>query len=45
MVYGRIPRGPLTLLKENWTGVRDMPLSLTVEYLNDLRQNLEIASS
>jgi len=45
MVYGRIPRGSLALLKENWTGVRDMPLSLTVEYLNDLRQNLEIASS
>jgi len=48
MVYGRIPRGPLAVLKENWTGVRDMPLSLgqtTVEYLNDLRQNLEIASS
>jgi len=48
MVYSRIPRGPLAALKENWTGFRDMPLSLgqtTVEYLNDLRQNLEIASS
>ena len=50
MVYGlrRIPRGPLAVLKENWTGFRDMPLSLgqtTVEYLNDLRQKLEIAGS
>ena len=42
MVYGRIPRGPLAVLEENWTGFRDMPRSLgqtTVEYLNDLRQN------
>jgi len=48
MVYGRIPRGPLAVLNDNWTGFRDMPVSLgqtTVEYLNDLRQNLEIASS
>ena len=48
MVYGRIPRGPLAVLKENWTGLRDLPLNLgqtTVEYLSDLRQNLEIASS
>ena len=48
MVYGRIPRGPLAVLKENWIGLRDMPLSLgqtTVEYLNELRRNLKIASS
>jgi len=48
MVFRRLPRGPLAVLKENWTGLRDMPLSLrqtTVEYLNELRQNLEIASS
>jgi len=48
MVYGRIPRGPLAVLKENWIGLRDMPMSLgqtTVKYLNELRQNLEIASS
>ena len=47
-VYGRLPRGPLAVLKENWCGLRDAPLSLgqtTVEYLNELRQNLEIASS
>jgi len=48
MVNARIPQGHLAVLKENWTGFRDMPQSLgqtTVEYLNDLRQNLEIASS
>ena len=48
MVFGRLPRGPLAVLKENWTGLRDLPLSLgqtTVEYLDELRQNLEVASS
>ena len=48
MVYSHLPRGALAVLKENWCGLRDAPLSLgqtTVEYLNDLRQNLEIASS
>jgi len=48
MVFGHLPRGPLAVLKENWTGLRDMPLSLgqtTVEYLSELRQNLEIVSS
>ena len=29
MVFGRLPRGPLSVLKENWTGLRDLPLSLT----------------
>ena len=28
MVFGRLPRGPLAVLKENWTGLRDLPLSL-----------------
>jgi len=44
MVYGRLPRGPLAVQKENWCGLRDAPLSLgqtTVDYLNELRQNLE----
>jgi len=40
---------PETLaLKENWTGLCDMPLSLgqtIVRYLNDLRQDLEMANS
>ena len=48
MVFGRLPRGPLAVLKENWTGLRDMPLSLgqtTVVYLSELQKNLELASS
>ena len=27
MVFGHLPRRPLAVLKENWTGLRDMPLS------------------
>ena len=48
LVFGRLPRGPLAVLKENWTGLHEMPLSLgqtTVEYLSNLRRNLEVASS
>jgi len=36
------------VLKEDWTGLRDLPLNLgqtTVEYFKDLKQNLEIAHS
>ena len=46
LAFGRLPRGPLAVLKKNWTGQRDAPLSLgqtTVEYLEELRKNLEIA--
>ena len=42
MVFGRLPRGPLAVLKENWTGQRDAPLSLgqtTAEYPEELRKN------
>lgn len=48
LVYGRLPRGPLAILKENWCGLRDAPLNLgqtTAEYLADLRTNLEVANS
>jgi len=48
MVYGRLPRGPLAVFKENWCGLRDAPLNLgqsTAEYLNDLQTNLEVAGS
>jgi len=27
MIFGKVPRGPLAVLKENWTGQRDVPLS------------------
>jgi len=43
-----LPRGPLAVLKENWCGLRDAPLNMgqsTAEYLNDLRTNLEVATS
>ena len=48
MVYGRLPRGPLAVLKENWCGQREAPLSLgqsTVDYLQELRKNLEVAET
>jgi len=46
MVYGTIPRGPLSILKESWIGERELPLSLgktAEEYLQDLKTNLEMA--
>jgi len=48
MVFGKVPRGPLAVLKENWTGQRDAPLSFgqtTADYLEELRKNLEIAET
>ena len=48
MVFGKVPRGLLAVLKENWTGQRDAPLSfgqITAEYLEELRKNLEIAET
>jgi len=48
LVYSKLPRGPLAVLKENWSGQRDLPLNLgksTVEYLEDLRKNLEAAEA
>jgi len=48
MVYGRLPRRPLAVLKENWCGQREAPLSLgqtAVDYLQDLCKNLEVAET
>ena len=42
MVYGRVPRGPLAILKESWTGQRDVKAELSKpveEYMTDLRQS------
>ena len=47
MVYGRLPRGILTLLKESWADEIDVPPNLTqtaVEYLQELKENLELAA-
>jgi hypothetical protein len=46
LVYGRSPRGPLSILKENWEGNRELPPSLgksAVQYLQELKNNLKIA--
>jgi len=43
---GNLPRGPLAVLRETWTGERDSPPGLgksVTEYLRELHQNLEIA--
>jgi len=47
LVYGRVPRGPLAVLKETWTGERDLPTGLgkpVEEYLQDLREKLNTAA-
>ena len=47
-MYGKLPRGPLAVLRENWSGQRNLPLNLgksTVEYLEDLQKNLEAAEA
>ena len=47
LVYGRIPRGPLAVLKETWTGERELPPDLgrpVEEYLQDLREKLDSAA-
>ena len=47
LVYGRNPRGPLTILKESWTGENDTSVSLAqpvADYLLDLRSKLSEAA-
>ena len=47
-VFGRLPRRPLAVLKENWTGQCDATLSLgqtTAKYLEELRKNLQIVGN
>ena len=48
LIYGTLPRGPLTVLKENWVGDTALPLNIgnkPEEYLRTLKQNLEFAKS
>ena len=43
LCFGNLPRGPLSILKESWTGERDLPLNhnKTVDgYLKELKQKL-----
>ena len=47
LVYGRIPRGPLTILKESWSGEMNTSAGLARpidEYLIDLKSKLEEAA-
>jgi len=47
MVFGYLPRGPLSILTESWTGGRDTPIDINVnadKYLSDLRDRLQVAS-
>ena len=46
LVFGRLPRGPLAVLKDTWSGQVDLPLNLgknVTEYLKDLRDRLATA--
>ena len=46
MVFGHLLRGSLAILKESWCEGKTLPLNLrksTTDFLNDLRQKLEIA--
>jgi len=46
LVYGRVARGPLAVLKESWIGERDIAFHLgkpVEQYLSDLKAKLESA--
>jgi hypothetical protein len=45
-MYDRLPRGPLSLIKETWTGERALPSTLSkseTQYMSQLKRNLELA--
>jgi len=47
MVFGYLPRGPLAILAETWSGERNMPIDISVsadKYLSDLHDKLQVAS-
>lgn len=46
LAFGRVPHGPLAILKETWCGEREFPPELgkgPLEYLKELHENLKIA--
>ena len=46
LVYGTLPKGPLSVLSEEWAGKRESPLNLGASastYLDHLRENLEMS--
>jgi hypothetical protein len=45
LMYGRLPKGPLSLIKETWTGERALPSTLSkseTQYMSQLKRNLEL---
>jgi hypothetical protein len=48
IVFNRMPRGPLAILRESWLGNRDLPISLgktAEDFLAEIKDNLEAARS
>jgi len=46
LVFGRVPSGPLTILKNHWVGTQKLPVSFgktATEYLQDVQKRLELA--
>lgn len=46
LAFGRIPTGPLAILKETWCGEREFPTGLgktPIEYLKELQESLHVA--
>lgn len=46
LVFGHLPKGPLAILKDNWCGEHQPPISFgksTTQYLNELHEKLEMA--
>jgi len=46
LLFGTLPRGPLSALKESWVGEQPLPLNVgksMIAYLQSLKENLEIA--
>jgi hypothetical protein len=46
LLYGRLPRGPLSVLKDYWSHKQELPTNFSkneIQYMDELRRNLEIA--
>jgi len=46
LVFGRVPTGPLSVLKNHWIGTEELPVSFgktATEYLRDVQERLQIA--
>ena len=48
LIYGRLPKRPLSILKDSWTGELELPPNLgnsVAAHLQELKENLEIADN